>query len=122
MLRFDNFVFLIWRIFRAQSEADVRRVKADLLKGKCTAVTSSSTVVRKDVTTTTNNRHPPMAGGDIHTNSTTTTVSQQQQPNDAKYMAELKRLRSDNAILKDANKQLEEKNTVSSFSSCIDPQ
>lgn len=99
----DNFVF---RFDRAQSDADIRRVKADLLKGKSTAAVA----VRKDVT---NNKQQQqqqqqsvLAGGE------STTVPSHV---DAKCVAEVKRLRSENAILKDANKQLEEKNTVSSL-------
>lgn len=100
------FVFPVATYYRAQSDADARRAKADLLKGKCTVVGA-----RKDVANHKPQHHqqqPLMAPtGDTHAPAPPLPHTV-----DAKCVAEVKRLRSENAILKDANKQLEEKNTV----------
>lgn len=70
----------------------MRRVKADLQKVKSSSGGRAKEVARQPVTAE--------SSGAIVANV------------DAKCVAEVKRLRSENAILKDANKQLEERNMV----------
>lgn len=112
-------VFGVWVLCSAQNEADIRRLKSELKRNATTgaaALTAGAAGRSKAQTLA-----PTVQCSDVDDNHIQLQQQQQQSQHSANHggtsmeaqsQSELKKLRTENCILRDANKQLEDKNQV----------
>lgn len=129
--RLAIFLFHPRNDYRAQNDADIRRLRAELKRSSnhpasaviVSSLAASSTQTRSGRMPVVSPNQPPQqqqTAGDKGDSANSSQQQQQQQQSVnvstseslSQCQSELKKLRTENCILRDANKQLEDKNQV----------